>query len=452
MQHVMEEIVRRGGVPFFVGGCVRDELLGITPKDFDVEVFGMTPDVLKEQLSELGRVDAVGESFGVLKFRDASGSEADFSIPRRDSKAGKGHRGFSVAVDPLMTVAEAAKRRDFTINAIYKHGVTGRLEDPLFGVTALRTKHLIVCDDATFADDPLRPLRGMQFAARFSLTPCPTTARLCQVLRPLYADLPKERVWMEWYKWATMSEKPSLGIRFLAATVWDLLYPEISAMADVPQNPAFHPEGCVCTHTSLVCDAAMDIAKRDGLEGEDRATLLFAALCHDMGKPKTTVWDRGAWRSPGHAEAGVPIAEQFLKSIGCFPRIIERVIPLVREHMYPHWEPQSRRAVRRLKVRLGNTNLDELLRIIEADYSGRPPLPAGLPDGAKKLRELDAELPPRIEPLVNGRHIMDAFGVKEGKEIGLLKNLAFEGQLNEEFATTEEGIAWLKTSHCTNPA
>jgi tRNA nucleotidyltransferase (CCA-adding enzyme) len=204
----------------------------------------------------------------------------------------------------------------------------------------------------------------------------------------------------------------------------------------VPQNPVWHPEGDVYTHVMHVCDAAAEIVSREGLTGEDRAVIMFAALCHDMGKPFTTVLkDFGKpdeWRSPGHDSYGVPIARKFLESIGCLERIIVRVLPLIAEHMFPVWTAINRKAVRRLKLRLEPSTLEELLLVMEADASGRPPLPKGLPAGSDRLIELGKELPAKIEPVVTGRHIM-GLGITDGKTIGAIKREVFDAQLEEAF-------------------
>lgn len=446
---VYDIIAQRGGKCYFVGGFVRDGLLGIQSKDVDVEVFGISPEELHDAIltyiqRHRGIVDEVGKSFGVLKYRDENGEEIDFSIPRRERKTGEGHRGFDVESDPTLSIEDTASRRDFTINAIYRDVFTGEIVDPLFGVDDLKNGVLRSCGPA-FAEDPLRVLRGMQFVSRFSLGKIDRfTQAQSHSLYFHYLDLPKERVWQEWLKWASLSVKPSLGIDFLDRTDWICHYPDIEFMDGVQQNPVYHPEGDVLTHTKLVCDAAADIAIREGLTGEDRAVLMFAALTHDMGKPSTTVFEDGKWKSPGHDRAGVPIARHFLESIGCLERIIQRVIPLVSEHMFPIWNNLSRKMVRRLRLRLEPATMQELLWVMEADRSGRFPLPGGITDEMRALQALDAELPPRIEPIITGRHLIDTFGISQGKIIGELKRLAFEGQLEEEFNDVESGIAWLK--------
>ncbi|MFN5560863.1 MAG: polynucleotide adenylyltransferase, partial [Opitutaceae bacterium] len=185
------------GRPRLVGGCVRDWLMGIASKDFDVEVGGVDFPTLHQALAPLGATDVVGRSFGVIKVRTRDGREYDFSLPRRESKTGAGHRGFAVAPDPSLSDADAAARRDFTLNAIAWDPFTESLIDPLNGVADLKARVLRHASPA-FVEDPLRVLRGMQFAARFDLTLAPETAALCRSIVDTYAELPVERVWHEW--------------------------------------------------------------------------------------------------------------------------------------------------------------------------------------------------------------------------------------------------------------
>lgn len=171
----MLDAVRRVGRPRLVGGGVRDWLLGLTSEDFDIEVGGIDFEKLQRALAPFGATDVVGRSFGVIKVRGAtSGVVYDFSLPRRESKTGAGHRGFAVAPDPLLSDAEAAARRDFTINAIAYDPFSGEVIDPHGGRADLQAK-LLRHTSAAFVEDPLRVLRAFQFAARFDLTLAPET-------------------------------------------------------------------------------------------------------------------------------------------------------------------------------------------------------------------------------------------------------------------------------------
>src|SRR6478735_5705954 len=199
---IAESVRTAGGRALVVGGWVRDRLLDVPSTNVDIEVFGVPADHLRALLEPFGRVEAVGASFQVYKV-----AGLDVSLPRRDSKSGRGHRGFAVTGDPSMSIEEAARRRDFTINAISWDPLTGEYLDPFHGREDLEQRLLRVVDPSTFPEDSLRVLRAVQFTARFSLTIDPATRDLCRAI-PL-DDLPAERVWGEVEK-LLMAERPSI--------------------------------------------------------------------------------------------------------------------------------------------------------------------------------------------------------------------------------------------------
>jgi tRNA nucleotidyltransferase (CCA-adding enzyme) len=196
-----------------------------------------------------------------------------------------------------------------------------------------------------------------------------------------------------------------------------------------------------------VCDAAAEIASREQLSPENRMILMFAALCHDLGKPATTVRnEQGRWSSPAHDKAGEEPTISFLKSINSPNWLIENVVPLVVEHMaHVHCEP-THRIVRRLANRLHPSNLKMWSAVCEADHSGRPPKPAANPviewmELAKEVKVDDG----KPKPILMGRHLLE-LGEKPGKEMGEKLKKAFQAQLDGLFSTPEEGIAWLATN------
>ena len=238
LQPVLEAI-RPIGRPRLVGGCVRDHLLGRRAGDIDIEVAGTTFDELLKALKPFGPTDVVGRSFGTIKLR-LDQTVTDFSLPRRESKTGAGHRGFKVEPDPHLSDEEAAARRDFTINAIAWDPIETRLIDPFGGQKDLERKILRHTSPA-FIEDPLRVLRAMQLAARLDFELAPETAELSRSISADFAELPLERVWGEWEKWATLSTKPSRGIHVLIQTGWLAHFPEIAALVGVEQEPEWHP-------------------------------------------------------------------------------------------------------------------------------------------------------------------------------------------------------------------
>lgn len=435
---IMHKIEERGGMAYIVGGYVRDKLMGIESKDIDVEVFNMSVDELANVLAEHGRVSQVGASFGVLKVRVGE-QDYDFSLPRRDSKVGNGHRGFIVEHDPAMTLEEAASRRDFTMNAL-SMDVDGNIQDFHDGQLDIAAR--ILCHTSSaFSEDPLRVLRGMQFAGRFDMCMSYETVELCRAMYDEFNELATERVWEEWWKWACKSTVPSEGMMVLADTQWVKHFPNLYALVECEQDEMWHPEGDVWMHTLHVCDEAANIARREKLSEYDTGVLVLAALCHDMGKPDTSeVNDEGRIVSPRHANTSH--GTDFLENIGAPKAIVSRVGEMVREHMV-HLNPPNRRSVRRLIARTEHANVKDVVMLIEADHSGRPPLPKVLPDNAARILELSNEIGNEVRPLLMGRHLID-MGMEPGREFGNILREAFEAQLDGAFQTEEEAISWAK--------
>jgi tRNA nucleotidyltransferase (CCA-adding enzyme) len=449
------------GRAYLVGGCVRDWLLGRPIHDFDIEVFGVDYPQLTRALSPWGRADLVGRSFGVLKLTTASGSTFDFSIPRPGGgngvRDGCGHGGRDAightgsvarATDAESGVRQAAARRDYTINALSFDPRRMRILDFFGGEADLRNGILRHTSDA-FAEDPLRVLRGMQLAARFSLRTAPETLQLCRRIVATYADLPSERVWAEWYKWAADGVAPSRGLRHLADCGWIAHFPEISALQDTPQDQEWHPEGDVFVHTCHCLDALAQLREWQGEGALARAVLSFAVLAHDFGKPQTTHTALRAGRmrivSPGHEEAGGPLAKQFLQRLGAPEAVAARVVPLVMNHL-AHLPMLTGRAVRRLARRLQPATIRELTILITADAFGRPPRPKVVPAGLLTLKRLAAEEAvatgaPR--PILLGRHLLE-LGLSPGKSFGVILAAAYEAQLEGAFLDLPQALSWLR--------
>jgi tRNA nucleotidyltransferase (CCA-adding enzyme) len=449
----MLDAVRRVGRPRLVGGGVRDWLLGIAPKDFDVEVAGVDFETLQRTLAPFGATDVIGRSFGVIKVRSrATGEEYDFSLPRRELKTGAGHRGFAVAPDPTLSDAEAAARRDFTINAIALDPFTGEVIDPHGGQRDLRAR-VLRHTSAAFVEDPLRVLRAMQLAARFDFSLAPETAALCRTIAGTFAELPVERVWHEWAKWAEKSLKPSRGLAVLEETGWLPHFPEVAVLRGTPQEPEWHPEGDVFTHTQHCLDALAALPEWKRSETPRRRLLMFAVLAHDFGKPATTsrVEKRSVlrWTSPGHEAAGGPLVENFLRRIGAPLELDPPVRALVVNHLaHHHGQAQfSDTSVRRLARKLVPATIDDLALVMRADSNGRPPLTS--PDTHARIDELVARAHSLAladgapKPIVLGRHLV-SLGLSPGPKFKPTLDAAFEAQLDGAFHDEAGGVVWLK--------
>jgi tRNA nucleotidyltransferase (CCA-adding enzyme) len=440
---IASAVRQRGGRALVVGGWVRDRLLGPNlsdaSKDLDLEVFGIPAADLPALLQPFGTVEPIGQSFPVYKI-----GTIDIGLPRRESKAGRGHKGFAVEGDPAMSIEEAARRRDFTINAISWDPLTDHYLDPFNGRRDLERSVLRVVDPETFGDDSLRVLRALQLAARFELTLDEETKTLCRSIR--LDDLPAERIWGEIEKLLLLARRPSIGFHLaLELEVLDQLFPELKALVGCQQEPDWHPEGDVWVHTLMVIDQARQ--RIDDLDRADRITLMLGAVCHDFGKPSTTAVLDGRIRSMNHEEEGVPPTEAFLDRLNIHSidgkDVRGQVIGLVAHHLKPGMLFKVRHeltdgAFRRLAQK---ANLELLARVAKSDCLGR----TGNFDCSamdwflERARELGVDRSPP-KPLLMGRHLLD-LGMKPGPEMGALLKQIYERQLDGEITTVEEAIA-----------
>ena len=439
------EVRARGGRALIVGGWVRDRLLGRRAKDLDLEVFGLPQDQLPALLSAFGRVEAVGQSFPVYKvIRETPGhfDDIDVALPRRESKIGRGHKGFEVHGDPFMSIEDAARRRDFTINAMAWDPLNDEYLDPFHGRDDLARHLLRVVDPSTFGEDSLRVLRAVQFAARFEFALHDDTAALCRTI-PL-DDLPAERVWGELEKLLLQAERPSIGFALaLDLGVIDRLLPEMRALLGCDQEPDWHPEGDVWTHTLMVIDTAREL--NADLDRPQLITVMLGAICHDLGKPATTAVIDGRIRSHNHEEAGVEPAARLLDRLNIHTidgfDVRTQVLGLVAQHLKPgmfHKAPVvTDGAFRRLAQKV---DLELLARLARADCLGRS---GGFDCSAmdwfiERARTLGVEHRPP-PPLLMGRHLL-ALGLPPGPRIGEIIKQVYEKQLDGEIRTVDEAV------------
>jgi tRNA nucleotidyltransferase (CCA-adding enzyme) len=442
-----EAVKEAGGRALLVGGWVRDFVRGVENIDYDVEVYGLEAAKLRALLDAQGKVDVVGEAFTVYKVRLRDGKRSfvvDVSLPRRESKTGRGHRGFVIEGDPWMSFEEATGRRDFTINAMMYDPLNREIIDPHGGREDVARELIRVVDPKTFVEDSLRVLRAMQFAARFEYSIDPATVELCRSID--LSDLPAERIWAEVEKWLLQSRRPSIGLhaaRDLGIT--EKLWPEIHALIGCRQDPAVHPEGDVFIHTGMVLDEARKLV--DDLPRPKQITVMLAAFCHDFGKPQTTKIEDGRIKARDHERHSVAMTNQFLEQLKLFTfdnyNARLQTILLVEHHAVPHQWFKIRETVtegmfRRLALKV---ELDLLYRVARADCLGR----AGdfKPEAEEwfitRARELGvAERAP--EPLLMGRHLL-ALGLKPGPRVGEIARAVFDLQLDGEVATLDQAVA-----------
>jgi len=431
-----------GGRALVVGGWVRDRLLSLPlleKSNVDLEVFGVSAEALRALLERFGRVEAVGESFQVYKLGDV-----DVSLPRRDSKAGRGHRGFVVTGDPDMSIAEAARRRDFTVNAISWDPLTDEYFDPFDGRRDLERRLLRMVDAATFADDSLRVLRAVQFAGRFEFTLDPATAALCRAIT--LDDLPCERVWGEIDKLLLQARRPSIGLALaMDLGVIGKLFPELHALSGCPQEPEWHPEGDVWVHTLQVVDEAR--TRIDDLPRPQHIAVMLGALAHDLGKPPTTAFIDGRIRSMNHEELGVAPATAFLDQLNIHTidgyDVRKQVLGITAQHLKPGaWykvrDEVGDGAFRRLAQKV---DLELLARVAKSDCQGRRPghFDCSAMDWfLERARTLGVEHRPPA-PILLGRHVLE-LGMTPGPRVGEILKIVYEQQLDNKVTTLEQAV------------
>jgi tRNA nucleotidyltransferase (CCA-adding enzyme) len=430
---------QQGGRALIVGGWVRDRLMARESKDIDIEVYQLDAPDLRLVLERFGRVESVGESFQVYKL-----GEIDVSLPRRESKSGRGHRGFDVTGDPTMTIAEAARRRDFTVNAIAWDPLTGEYLDPFDGIGDIDRRMLRIVDAARFADDSLRVLRAVQFVARLELTLDAAAVDVCRAI-PL-DDLPAERIWGEIEK-LLFAPRPSVGLALaMDLDVVARLFPELHALSGCPQEPEWHPEGDVWVHTLQVVDQAR--RRIDDIDRAQQIAIMLGAVCHDFGKPATTAVLDGRIRSLDHEEQGVAPTLSFLDRLNLWSidgyDVRQQVAGLVAQHLKPGaWHKVRDQvgdgAFRRLAHKV---DLELLARLAKADCLGRSP---GHFDCTAmdwflgRARSLGVEHRPPT-PILLGRHVL-ALGATPGRRVGEILKAVYEQQMDGTVADLEQATA-----------
>jgi tRNA nucleotidyltransferase (CCA-adding enzyme) len=459
---VFRKLDSHGAVPMVVGGAIRDWLLGIEPKDLDIEVYKLPQDKLVSTLQEFGKVDLVGKSFGVIKL--TIGQETfDFSLPRRDSKKSLGHKGFEVELDPNLSPLEASSRRDFTINSLFYDPIKNRIQDPHGGIEDIE-KSVLRHTSPAFSEDPLRVLRGAQFSARFNLKLDQETANLCRTLSSSrdFLHLPTERIQEEFKKFLLKGRFHLQGFHTLRSTGLLDHFPEIKSIDGLEQDPLWHPEGDTLTHTAHCLSALQNIQTYQNLEDSEKLVYALGVLCHDLGKPYTSYkeWRENLARevitSPDHPKAGIKPTKSLLKKLGFSPALSQRVELLTLYHMEHLWV-KTPKDVRNLAAKLSpqnpqseNPKITETILglsiITHADHSGRPPLEKKQPEQMLRIMDMADKLGCLTKPqspLLSGQNLLEK-NLKEGPVIGKILKEAYSKQIDGKFSTKDEATKWLK--------
>lgn len=409
-----ELIAEKSGTAYFVGGFVRDKFMKHENKDIDIEVHGISADVLEEILDSIGKRIEIGESFGIYGIK---GCCLDIALPRKEHLCGKGHRDFNIDVDPFIGTEKAALRRDFTINALMENIITGEVIDHFGGISDINDKIIRHVSDKTFSEDPLRVLRAAQFAARFEFDIADETLLLCRNID--LSTLSKERIEAELVKALLKAERPSIFFESLRKMdqlgTW---FAEVEMLIGVPQNSKYHMEGDVWNHTMMVIDEAAKY--------RDRSTypygFMMTALVHDFGKAICTEKKNGVYHAYEHETKGLTIVKRFLKRITNEKKLIHYVMNMTELHMKPNVLANAEASVKSTnKMFDSSVSPIDLIYISQSDDKGRKTLVQSKSTEEFLLKRLDIYNKIMEKPYVTGKDLIDA---------GLLPNENFKEVLS----------------------
>jgi len=444
---------QKGWRALVVGGWVRDFVARLPSKDLDFEVscedkrVSCTVDEVEEWLRNIAdNVKAVGKSFGVFDF-SIDGIEAQVSMPRKDAKHGTGHKGFVVDVDPYMSIKDACHRRDLTFNSMAFDPLSKMVYDYYGGYQDALDWRIRILDSEEYKKDPLRPLRLIRFSTKkkhINISPYSGDGKLCifNSWRE-YETLPKDRLWGEWRKIA-LSPYPGNALECMRITRIIGVYPMLERLYGIQQSPEFHPEGTVGIHTANAMNKMAMICDRNETEEEDRIVSVLSAMLHDVGKVYADPADKAA--NYDHAEAGMPIAQEFLEGVGVPGDVCARVYKLVELHMRGAGsDSMGASAVRRLANDLYPATINDWLRLNEADKSSKfMTLHIGMSREAQDVCRLSFGMliqDDKPQPILMGRHLIE-LGVIPGKDMGEILRKAYEAQLDGWFDDLDGAKEW----------
>ncbi len=454
---ICQAIEKVGGRAYIVGGWVRDQLLGNGSKDIDLEVFGLKKEKLEETLKKFGLAKEVGKSFGVYKI-----NEVDVALARLETKIGKGHTDFEIETSPNLTPEQTSFRRDFTANALLYDPIENKVLDFHNGQADLAQKILRIVDKKTFAEDPLRVYRLASLSSRLGFDIEPATFGICQKMVGELKHLPEERVSEEWKK-ILLSPDPAKGFKILESLgILKTYFPEIDQMIGAIQDPIYHPEGDVWTHTLLALSEGTKrtcLAGRQAKNENGRLSTMLAILLHDIGKPGQTEQKPNKRISHHKHESRAvvdPLIQSFLKKFNFSNidqnRLRQAVVNLVCDHMTIIHLTKNMdngqeidRSLRRLSARIKPATLKQLIAVGASDHEatkGEKDEFKGeaLLERAKEMAILDNQ----PQPILTGQDLIGQ-GLTPGPIFGKILKSAYSDQLDGKISSNQEALQWLKS-------
>ncbi len=416
-----------GHTVYLAGGAVRDQLLGLDPKDYDLAT-SATP---TEVQALFKKSDAVGEHFGVIIVK-GDHEMIEVATFRTDGSYKDGRRPESVE---FSSPEEDAQRRDFTINGLFQDPVTGEVIDHVGGQADLEAKILRAIGDPKkrFEEDALRLMRAVRFAVVTGFEIEPNTLDAIHQCAPLLAQISPERIRDEFSRIMVAPDR-GRGLELLTETgLAREFLPELYDLQGCEQPPQWHPEGDVFVHTRI----AISLLESPTL------SLALSVLLHDIGKPATQMWDDEAqrFRFNGHDRIGAEMAEKILKRLRYSNQIVDDVAFMVSRHM-KFMHVQDMRTAKLKRFMAAETFPLELeLHRVDCDSSN------GFRDNFDFLhlkKEEFAQAPLIPEPLLNGRDLIEEFTLPSGPKMGEILRAVQTEQLEGQLIDREGALTFVK--------
>lgn len=431
--HIVKRLKASGFTALFAGGCVRDMCMGRCPSDYDVAT-NAPPSTIRELFDH---VIEVGAAFGVSRvlLNDTTTEVAAF---RTDVGIADGRHPAAIR---FCGPEEDARRRDFTINGMFFDPIENRVLDFIGGRQDIEHRLIRAIGDPAerFAEDYLRMLRAVRFAGTLDFEIESHTMESIRRLAFRVADISVERIQYELTRLLTESPHAGRALQLLFdAGLLNVILPEVAAMAGQAQSPDFHPEGDVFTHTIMMLDS---------MEPDRSATLAYAVLFHDIGKPPTaeTIQEETGGeriRFHGHAAKGGELTEAIMKRLHMPSQLITDVVHCVCNHMRFMDVQRMRTAKLRRIIAAPTFEIElELHRLDCLNSHGDLGNYHFLRDFMQQIGNEPA-LPP---PWITGNDIL-ALGIPEGPQVGLWHRRAYEAQLENRFSSREELLTWIRES------
>ncbi|MEE9368305.1 MAG: CCA tRNA nucleotidyltransferase [Pontiella sp.] len=440
--NVVKTLQESGYIAFFAGGCVRDDLLGREPKDYDVAT-----DAYPEEVEALfPKTIPIGKAFGVIAVVDGT-EMVEVATFREEVGTLDGRHPETIM---FSAAKEDALRRDFTVNGMFYDPVKDQLHDYVHGKRDLEKKIITAIGDPEerFGEDHLRMLRAIRFTHNLDFHLDPKTEDSISKMADLILNISAERIESEFSRTLTDSPSPGTALQHLYKVgLLEHILPEIIPMVGQQQPPQFHPEGDVFEHTCLM----LNLMSQEMIDTSFTAReLVYAILLHDIGKPATASIGPGADGVPrirfdGHAQVSADMAELILTRLKFPNKEKKHIVNAIRGHM--RFMDVQKMKTSTLRKMIGAETFDLEMALHRIDCLGSHSNLDNF-DFIRSYQEKIADEPILPKPWISG-HDLIALGIKEGSMMGKILKEAYNAQIEDHFASREALMAWVKENHAS---